>query len=87
MEGIRALYKTDPKQYNRQYLARKFGISFEAVSRILKSNWREKEKRVKDAIPARMEAIEEKSITDTKWSFASTSKPTPAQVLASLRKQ
>lgn len=71
MAGLRELHATDPEQYTRQYLAVKFGISFEAVCRILKSSWRENGvKRVKQDpgfVASGTTAREEKSLVGTKW--------------------
>lgn len=39
MAGLRALHKGDPKAFNPKVLSEKFGISYEAVQRILKSKW------------------------------------------------
>ncbi|WOO84627.1 Required for respiratory growth protein 9, mitochondrial [Vanrija pseudolonga] len=44
MAGIRELHAQDPATFTREMLAEKFGVSWEAINRILKSNnWREKE--------------------------------------------
>lgn len=44
MAGIRELHAQDPETFTREMLAEKFGVSWEAINRILKSNnWREKE--------------------------------------------
>lgn len=40
LEGIRALHKQFPDEYNTQVLADKFQVSPEAIRRILKSKWR-----------------------------------------------
>jgi hypothetical protein len=71
MAGLRELHATDPERYTRQYLAVKFGISFEAVCRILKSSWRESGvKRVKQDpgfVASGTAPREEKSLAGTKW--------------------
>ncbi|OWZ59888.1 hypothetical protein C356_00447 [Cryptococcus neoformans c45] len=40
MAGLRALHTLDPERFSRAFLSRKFGISHEAVNRILKSKFR-----------------------------------------------
>lgn len=40
MAGLRALHTLDPERFSRAFLSRKFGISHEAVTRILKSKFR-----------------------------------------------
>lgn len=40
MDGLRALHRANPKMFDRATLSERFGISFEAVSRILKSKFR-----------------------------------------------
>ncbi|OCF60032.1 hypothetical protein L486_02705 [Kwoniella mangroviensis CBS 10435] len=40
MAGLRTLYSMNPEKFNRQFLSEKFGISREAVTRILKSKYR-----------------------------------------------
>lgn len=48
MEGLRRMYKLDPATYTTPFLAGNFGISPEAVRRILKSKWEPtREKRIK----------------------------------------
>ena len=42
MAGLKALYKNDPQTWTVGALSHKFGISWEAVRRILKSNWQER---------------------------------------------
>ncbi len=39
MGGMRELHAQDPETWTAGALAQKFGISFEAVKRILRSNW------------------------------------------------
>lgn len=41
MAGLRALHSADPVRFSRQVLSRRFGISYEAVSRILRSRFAE----------------------------------------------
>ncbi|RSH89512.1 Required for respiratory growth protein 9 mitochondrial [Saitozyma podzolica] len=41
MAGLRALHSADPVTFSRQVLSRRFGISYEAVSRILRSRFAE----------------------------------------------
>jgi hypothetical protein len=41
MAGLRALHSADPLTFSREVLSRRFGISFEAVSRILRSRFAE----------------------------------------------
>lgn len=43
MSAIRELHRQDPGQWDRAALSKQFGVSYEAITRILKSNWREKE--------------------------------------------
>ncbi|TXT05042.1 hypothetical protein VHUM_03862 [Vanrija humicola] len=44
MAGIRELHAQDPATFTREMLSREFGVSWQAINRILKSNnWREKE--------------------------------------------
>ncbi|WVO20708.1 uncharacterized protein IAS62_002007 [Cryptococcus decagattii] len=40
MAGLRALHTLDPERFSRAFLSRKFGISYEAVNRILRSKFR-----------------------------------------------
>ncbi|WVW81383.1 hypothetical protein I302_103375 [Kwoniella bestiolae CBS 10118] len=40
MAGLKTLHSMDPVKFNREFLSEKFGISREAVSRILKSKYR-----------------------------------------------
>lgn len=40
MAGLRALHTLDPERFSRAFLSRKFGISHEAVNRILRSKFR-----------------------------------------------
>ncbi len=42
MAGIKALHAEDPVAHSPEHLSRQFGISYEAVKRILKSKFREK---------------------------------------------
>lgn len=42
MAGLKALHQSDPEKFNRAYLAKKFSISYEAVTRIIKSKYRER---------------------------------------------
>ncbi|WVO16056.1 hypothetical protein L204_103721 [Cryptococcus depauperatus] len=42
MAGLRTLHSLDPERFSRTMLSQKFGISREAVSRILRSKFREK---------------------------------------------
>jgi hypothetical protein len=87
MAGLRELHSADPVQFNKQYLARKFGISFEAVSRILRSKWREKGKKSAEAQVAKQDTPAEKSIQGTKWDRTpETSQQSPAHVIANIRK-
>lgn len=68
MAGVRALHDSDPVKYDRKYLAKHFGISYEGVTRILKSRWRDKAGTApSEPVPAGIKAIEEKSISGTKW--------------------
>ncbi|WVQ72328.1 hypothetical protein IAR50_001878 [Cryptococcus sp. DSM 104548] len=41
MAGLRALYQLDPERFSKSVLSEKFGVSHEAVTRILKSKFRE----------------------------------------------
>ena len=42
MAGLKALHRNDPPTWTVGALSHKFGISWEAVRRILKSNWQER---------------------------------------------
>jgi hypothetical protein len=42
MAGLKALHAADPDKFTYSDLSKKFGISYEAVNRILKSSWRDK---------------------------------------------
>ncbi|OCF43104.1 hypothetical protein I317_03073 [Kwoniella heveanensis CBS 569] len=42
MAGLKALHQVDPDKFTRAVLSKKFGISHEAVSRILKSKYRDR---------------------------------------------
>jgi hypothetical protein len=46
MSGLRALHHADPKLYHRAILAEKFGISYDAVGRILRSRFEHKKEQV-----------------------------------------
>jgi hypothetical protein len=43
MAGLRALHAADPKTFTREVLSERFGISYEAVTRILRSKFIERE--------------------------------------------
>ncbi|KAL7410747.1 hypothetical protein BDY24DRAFT_332100, partial [Mrakia frigida] len=43
MNEMRALAKQDPQKYNMRTLSEGFGLNPEAVRRILKSKWQEKD--------------------------------------------
>eukprot|EP01112_Ceratiomyxa_fruticulosa_P010977 TRINITY_DN2939_c0_g1_i1.p1 TRINITY_DN2939_c0_g1~~TRINITY_DN2939_c0_g1_i1.p1 ORF type:complete len:327 (-),score=69.91 TRINITY_DN2939_c0_g1_i1:73-1053(-) len=64
MEKLRFLYQQDPNLYTKSYLAGKFRISFEAVRRILASNWRpterEQEKQERNKMLSKAEGIEKR---------------------------
>ncbi|ORY22958.1 hypothetical protein BCR39DRAFT_501227 [Naematelia encephala] len=66
MEGLRALHKADPVKYNRSVLSERFGVSEEAVRRILHSNWRSRDDAREAAAPARLDNAR-KTLSDTKW--------------------
>lgn len=40
MDGIRELHAQDPEKWTKDALSERFGISYEAVGRILRSNYR-----------------------------------------------
>lgn len=42
MAGVRELHAQDPERWTRDALSEKFGISYEAIVRILRSNWQAK---------------------------------------------
>lgn len=42
MAGLRVLHANDPKTFDKDALSERFGISYEAVSRILKSNYQDR---------------------------------------------
>ncbi|WVQ82586.1 hypothetical protein IAT38_004716 [Cryptococcus sp. DSM 104549] len=54
MAGIRTLYSLDPVEYNKAALSERFGVSYEAISRIVKSKFREKHAGTHDQILAEM---------------------------------
>lgn len=41
MAGLRALHANDPKTFDRNALSERFGISYEAVNRILRSKYQD----------------------------------------------
>lgn len=43
MSAIRELHRQDPDQWSKPALSKQFGVSYEAIGRILKSSWRERE--------------------------------------------
>jgi hypothetical protein len=43
MQGLRALHQSDPKTFNHAVLSEKFGVSREAVARILRSKFRDEQ--------------------------------------------
>lgn len=77
MEELRTLYRIDPTTYNKNVLADKFKISFEAVGRILHNGWRLKEEaqagslaKMAEPMPARRHQAseaKERDISGTKW--------------------
>jgi len=73
MAGLKQLHKSDPKKFTREGLAADFGISYEAVSRILKSDWRDKEDEMSNAVaPARVDELVRPTVRGTKWDTRST---------------
>lgn len=63
MSAIKELHRQDPQQWTKAALSRQFGVSYEAIARILKSNWREKE--AARAAPASSQTI----TAPGKWSL------------------
>lgn len=43
MSAVRELHRQDPEQWTKFALSKQFGVSYEAIGRILKSSWREKQ--------------------------------------------
>ena len=41
MEGVKMLHRQDPVRFNHRYLSKEFGVSYEAITRILRSKFRE----------------------------------------------
>lgn len=41
MAAVRELHAQDPRQWTREALSKQYGVSYEAISRILRSKWRE----------------------------------------------
>lgn len=41
MAGVRELHAQDPEKWTREALSQQFGVSYEAINRILKSKWRD----------------------------------------------
>ncbi|WRT63326.1 uncharacterized protein IL334_000231 [Kwoniella shivajii] len=75
MAGMKALYSLDPVKFSKEVLSKKFGISREAVTRILKSKYR------KDG-QGEIQGQGEIGLKGTKWdrnpSTAETVSPVPA---------
>lgn len=71
MSGLKALHQADPETFNRNFLSKRFGISVEAVRRILRSDYRQLRAEITaiEARPAtRMKRGDEKrSLQGTKW--------------------
>lgn len=70
MAGLRALHANDPKTFSKDALSERFGISYEAVSRILRSKYQDKKG-----------GDVGNSIRGTKWDMdasSSSSSPAPA---------
>jgi hypothetical protein len=72
MAGIRALHQRDPTTYTPQHLSLQFGVSFEAIKRILKSKFRDK----------KGDEGMETSIVGTKWDPSPTTNPKTSPVPA-----
>lgn len=88
MAGVRALHESDPIRYDRKNLAKHFGISFEAVTRILKSKWRSQSEGISSSEPVPalgLSPLEKKSISGTKWDKRPDTSPRHSPVHA-LRK-
>ncbi|EJT50624.1 hypothetical protein A1Q1_08176 [Trichosporon asahii var. asahii CBS 2479] len=71
MSAIRELHRQDPEQWSKPALSKQFGVSYEAIGRILKSNWREKEAaKAAPASTAAMAAMKGGSMAAPgKWSL------------------
>jgi hypothetical protein len=73
MAGIRSLHERDPTTYTPQYLSLQFGVSYEAIKRILKSKFRDKQ-------AGRTEA--DLRLTGTKWDPSPGTNPKTSPVPA-----
>ena len=74
MAGLKALHTNDPHNFTRSVLSERFGISVEAVRRILKSDFRQSDAdgaggdiEARPATKARSEDVGRKSLRGSKW--------------------
>lgn len=74
MAGLRALHAQDPRAFNIPVLSEKFGISFEAVKRILRSKFREKQalQEPEGSLGADVESL---GGNDAGWEIAGSAEP------------
>jgi len=96
MAGLRELHAIDPKQYDKFFLAKKFGIHQESVRRILKSKWRERggenitHTEGKPATERTAgKAVEKKSLRGTKWDVSPDTgrEASPVHALKQVRRE
>ncbi|WWC85433.1 uncharacterized protein L201_000296 [Kwoniella dendrophila CBS 6074] len=64
MAGLKTLYSIDSEKYSKAFLSQKFGISYEAVSRILKSKYRDKNQSGSSSVLGIEELLENKDNND-----------------------
>ncbi|WVF66654.1 hypothetical protein IAT40_001395 [Kwoniella sp. CBS 6097] len=78
MAGLKALHQVDPEKFTRAVLSKKFGISHEAVSRILKSKYRDADLKVEEGV----HTLKGTTLKGTKWdrnpSTSESISPVPA---------
>lgn len=69
MAGLKALHRADPENFSRSVLSERFGISMEAVRRILRSDYRQRDADDGDveARPATRVKEDGRSLKGTKW--------------------
>ena len=86
MAGLKALHRADPDKFTRAVLSERFGISFEAVRRILRSAFREREAELEEteARPA-TRGRKETTLKGTKWDQSPLTSETYSPVPAIMR--
>jgi len=78
MAGLRSLHIHDPETYTKQALSERFGISYEAVSRILRSKFQDRQAAGRGGLAGEMES----GLEGTKWDLdARTSALSPVPAL------